>query len=100
MTAYKLVVVQPFGSYQRGDVIYDRKIVDAILDVNDSEMHQLEQNVRRVPLNGDDYAIAFPPVPESIPEPQPQPTPHERAPELHLSSVADDEQPPVEDNNI
>lgn len=58
--AYKLVVVQPFGSYQRGHVIYDQKIVNEILDVN-HEMHHYEQHVRRVPLSEKEILMASPP---------------------------------------
>lgn len=52
---YKLVVVQPFGSYNKGDVIYDQKIVNAILDVN-HEMHVNDHHCRRVVLQPNELA--------------------------------------------
>lgn len=51
MTAkYKLMVVNPFENYKRGDEIVDQEVVNKILDVNNSEFHGYEPHVRRVLL--------------------------------------------------
>lgn len=47
MSAYKLVVVDPFENYKRGDEIYDPFIVSNILNAN-HDMHCYDRHVRRV----------------------------------------------------
>lgn len=93
-TAYKLVVVSPFGDYRRGDVIYDRKVVDAILDTNNLEMHQLDQNVRRVPLSLEEIDIIYR---QQLPASDVAPvvTVVNEDVNVHLSSVSDNLQPEI-----
>lgn len=50
MPAYKLVVVSPFESFKRGDLIYDQDLVEKICNPK-SELHEYERNVRRVLMN-------------------------------------------------
>lgn len=56
-TPYHLVVVSPFGQYQRGDIITDETMVQAILDVNNAEMHPFEAHVRRVLVTSKEITI-------------------------------------------
>jgi hypothetical protein len=97
-TAFKLVVVFPFGKYRRGEVIYDQNIVNAIFDKNNLEMHQLKKNVRRVPCQLSDLkklvmektqeeaALNAPEINEPI-------TPPEENLEVHLSTVSNVNEP-------
>lgn len=78
MSAYKLVVVQPFDSYQRGYIIYDQAIVNAILDPKNKNHHN-EQHVRKVPLSAADMASAYPAESQVTPEPQVESAPAEPA---------------------
>ena len=50
MTAYKLVVVDPFDNYKRGDQILDQNIVKNILNT-EHDMHSYDRHVRRVSLS-------------------------------------------------
>jgi hypothetical protein len=47
MTAFKLVVIDPFENYKRGDQIMDQKLINNILDP-ESEIHHYERHTRRV----------------------------------------------------
>lgn len=88
-TAYKLVVVSPFGDYRKGDVIYDRKVVDAILDQNNKEAHQLENSVRRVPLSLEELDIV---LKQQMAEKVDAPVENVN---VHLSSVSDNSSPEI-----
>ena len=56
MHTYKLVVVDPFDNYRRGDQIFDQDIISQILDEK-NEMHVYDRNVRRVLLSDDEKQI-------------------------------------------
>lgn len=56
MHTYKLVVVDPFENYKRGDQIFDQDIINKILDEK-NEMHAYDRNVRRVLLSDDEKQI-------------------------------------------
>jgi hypothetical protein len=45
-TLYELVVVVPFGNYQRGNVITDPVVISSIVSV-DGELHSNFSNVRQ-----------------------------------------------------
>lgn len=47
MTAFKLVVVDPFENYKRGDQITDEQLINNILNP-DSDIHHYERHTRRV----------------------------------------------------
>jgi hypothetical protein len=46
MTLHELVVIVPFGDYQKGDVINDPNVVQSILDVK-NDMHANISHVRK-----------------------------------------------------
>lgn len=66
MSAYKLVVVNPFENYKRGDQILDPEIVKKICDEKDP-MHEYERFVRRVMLSDIEKQQYIAPIPENNP---------------------------------
>lgn len=85
MSAYKLVVVDPFENYKRGDQIIDPKIVKNICD-DTHDMHHYDRHVRRVMMSEIEKQQYIVPSPENIP-PEPAKENIEKLKSIKINSI-------------